>query len=126
MPLAPFDAILVDAPCSGLGVLRRHPEIKLTRTHADISGLVELQGQILDNVCRHLRVGGILVYAVCTLTRAECEDQVDDFLKNHPNFCPDLIPAGTFSSGDAVTQIKLLPHRDGCDGFFVARFLRKE
>lgn len=124
VPLAPFDVILVDAPCSGLGVLRRHPEVKLLRKAEDIASLVELQHQILDNVCRHLRVGGILVYAVCTITQAECEQQVESFLQQHPNFERRNLPAECTSGRGDCAQIKLLPHTDGCDGFFVARFTR--
>ena len=126
VPLAPFDVILVDAPCSGLGVLRRHPEVKLSRKAEDIDSLVELQRQILDNVCGHLRVGGVMVYAVCTITRAECEDQIAAFLKRHPNFelqtLPDSCTSG--SNRSHCPQIKLLPHMDACDGFFVARLTR--
>ena len=124
VPLAPFDVILVDAPCSGLGVLRRHPEVKLSRTEKDISALVELQKQILNNVCRHLRVGGILVYAVCTITQDECEKQVETFLGDHPNFKADALPAICCPEGVSLTQRKLLPNRDECDGFFIARFVR--
>ena len=124
VPLAPFDAILIDAPCSGLGVLRRHPEVKLTRTQADIESLVELQKQILNQVCRHLRVGGVLVYSVCTITRAECENQVEQFLGDHPNFRLDTLPEVCLGNRPDSGQIKLLPHKDGCDGFYVARFVR--
>lgn len=121
--LAPFDVILVDAPCSGLGVLRRHPEVKLYRTRDAIESLAELQKTILDNVCRHLRVGGVLVYAVCTITRAECEAQARAFLERHPNYAFDALPeACTSKAGEA--EIKLLPHSDGCDGFYVVRFKR--
>ena len=124
VPLAPFDVILVDAPCSGLGVLRRHPEVKLTRKAEDIASLVELQRQILDNVCRHLRVGGIMVYAVCTITHAECEEQVAAFLEHHPNFALQTLPDVCTNGRENCVQIKLLPHIDACDGFFVARFTR--
>ena len=123
VPLAPFDVILVDAPCSGLGVLRRHPEVKLYRTREAIESLVELQKTILDNVCRHLRIGGILVYAVCTITAEECERQAQAFLERHPNYSFDALPAECAPTPDAH-DIKLLPHADGCDGFYVARFRR--
>ncbi|MBQ9394553.1 MAG: 16S rRNA (cytosine(967)-C(5))-methyltransferase RsmB [Proteobacteria bacterium] len=125
VPLAPFDVILVDAPCSGLGVLRRHPEVKLTRTAEDIQSLVSLQKEILDNVCRHLRVGGILVYAVCTITKEECEQQVEKFLQAHPNFEADVLPAPCTANHEPASQIRFMPHIDGCDGFFIARFVRK-
>lgn len=125
VPLAPFDVILVDAPCSGLGVLRRHPEIKLTRTADDIQSLAELQKKILDNVCRHLRVGGILVYAVCTITKEECELQVEDFLQSHPNYQPDTLPSRCTLNHESASQIRFMPHINGCDGFFIARFIRR-
>ena len=113
VPLAPFDVILVDAPCSGLGVLRRHPEVKMTRTMSDIESLVRLQKLILDNVSRHLKVGGIMVYAVCTITHEECEGQVDEFLKTHPNFRADILPANGVENREENSWIKLLPNRDG-------------
>ena len=124
VPLAPFDVILVDAPCSGLGVLRRHPEVKLTRTTEAIQSLVLLQKQILDNVCRHLRVGGILVYAVCSITLEECEEQVAAFLEAHPNYRADILPASCLCGRESSHFVKYLPHADGCDGFFIARFMR--
>ncbi|MBR4984743.1 MAG: hypothetical protein IKY83_03255 [Proteobacteria bacterium] len=124
VPLAPFDVILVDAPCSGLGVLRRHPEVKLTRTTEAIESLVVLQKQILDNVCRHLRVGGILVYAVCSITLEECEHQVESFLASHPNYRADALPASCLCGRESSHYVKYLPHADGCDGFFIARFMR--
>ena len=120
VPWAPFDAT-----CSGLGVLRRHPEVKLTRTKEDIDALVDLQKQILNQVCRHLRVGGVLVYSVCTITHAECEQQTEHFLNDHPNFRLDNLPAICLGHRPASGQIKLLPHKDGCDGFYVARFIRE-
>ncbi|MGN1073038.1 MAG: transcription antitermination factor NusB [Bradymonadia bacterium] len=124
VPMAPFDVILVDAPCSGLGVLRRHPEVKMTRTAEAIDALVNLQRDILDNVCRHLRPGGILVYAVCTITAEECENQVADFLARHPNFRQDALLGPCFGQ-TPPSQVKFMPHVDGCDGFFVARFVRE-
>ncbi len=125
VPMAPFDVVLIDAPCSGLGVLRRHPEVKLSRTTEDIASLVILQREILDNVCRHIRIGGILVYAVCTITLEECEKQVEDFLRLHPNYRADLLPAECLGDHAPCSQIKYLPHVDGCDGFFIARFVRE-
>ncbi|MBQ9395529.1 MAG: hypothetical protein IJU23_08425 [Proteobacteria bacterium] len=125
VPLAPFDVVLVDAPCSGLGVLRRHPEVKLTRTAEAIDSLIVLQREILDNVCRHLRVGGILVYAVCTITLGECEKQIENFLTRHPNYRADTLPESCLMTHAPGSQLKFLPHIDGCDGFFIARFVRE-
>lgn len=125
VPLAPFDVILVDAPCSGLGVLRRHPEVKLTRTSEAIESLVILQREILDNVCRHLRVGGILVYAVCTITHDECEHQIESFLTRHPNYRLDSLPEKCTVNHEPASFIRFMPHIDGCDGFFIAKFVRE-
>lgn len=124
--MAPFDAVILDAPCSGLGVMHRHPEAKLTRTIEEIQSLVELQKILLDNVCVHVRKGGRLVYAVCTIVHAECEEQRQNFLDRHPNFVPaPMGPDVPLLSGQTSTDsAKLLPHRDGCDGFYIACFKR--
>ena len=92
--------------------------------HPTLDALVNLQRDILDNVCRHLRPGGILVYAVCTITAEECENQVADFLARHPNFRQDALPGPCFGQ-TPPSQVKFMPHVDGCDGFFVARFVRE-
>ena len=95
-----------------------------SQTKAVIDALVNRQRDILDNVCRHLRPGGILVYAVCTITAEECENQVADFLARHPNFRQDALPGPCFGQ-TPPSQVKFMPHVDGCDGFFVARFVRE-
>jgi 16S rRNA (cytosine967-C5)-methyltransferase len=131
LPFAPadkYDLVLADAPCSGLGTLRRHPELKLRRTEADVLRLAELQRRILDNVADYVRPGGVLVYAVCTFTRAEGEDQVAAFLGHHPDFSRAPPPAGPVdwtglvdAAGDLVTD----PARHGADAFYAARLVRK-
>jgi 16S rRNA C967 or C1407 C5-methylase (RsmB/RsmF family) len=79
-PLAPaYDLIVLDAPCSGLGVLRRHPDAKWRLKPDDVPRLAKLQGQLLDAVARRLAPGGSLVYSVCTFTRAEGPDQIAAF-----------------------------------------------
>ena len=82
---APVPTILVDAPCSGLGVLSRRPDAKLKRTRADLDRLVDVQSRILDNAAAHLRQGGTLAYVTCTLNPAENGDQVRRFLARTPN-----------------------------------------
>ena len=120
-PLArPFDAVLVDAPCSGLGTLRRHPELRWRRRPEDVPRLAALQREILADVAPLVRAGGVLVYAVCTLAREENEDVVEWFRSAHPAFVLDrpALPA------DLVTpagHLRTLPHRHGLDGFFAAR-----
>jgi 16S rRNA (cytosine967-C5)-methyltransferase len=78
-----FDKILLDAPCSATGVIRRHPDIKLLRKPKDISALVTLQKSILDNLWQMLKPGGNLLYATCSILKAENEDQINDFLQTH-------------------------------------------
>ena len=126
VPLAPFDAVLVDAPCSGLGVMRRHPEVKLLRKADDIEALAQLQHSILDNVSKHIRVGGILIYAVCTITPQECELQRDAFLREHPNYVPASLGLEGFGERGKDSAMKLLPSVDGCDGFYIAKFIRRD
>lgn len=84
-PRLRFDRILVDPPCSGLGILRRNPERKW-RAAPDLDGLAALQGKLLEGAARHLRPGGVLVYSTCTLSRRENEAVVERFLETHPAF----------------------------------------
>jgi 16S rRNA (cytosine967-C5)-methyltransferase len=116
----PLDAVLVDAPCTGLGTLRRHPEVRWRRRPEDIPRLAALQLALLDGVAPLVRPGGVLVYAVCTIARAENEDVVARFRASHPRFVVEPVPAPR----DTVTPagfLRTLPHPHGLDGFFAAR-----
>jgi 16S rRNA (cytosine967-C5)-methyltransferase len=119
-PLAAhFDAVLVDAPCSGLGTLRRHPDLKLRRHPADIPRLAALQREILDGVAPLVRPGGTLVYAVCTRTDDETTGIVDWLLTTHRRFAverPDV------PCVDADGCLRTAPHTHELDGFFAVRF----
>ena len=131
----PYDRILLDAPCSGLGVLRRHPEALLRKTEANLALLADSQRRMLDVVSPHVADGGVLVYAVCTFDKAETQGIVDSFLSKHPEFhLESPSPAGPGSV--AVPWEKLLtsegivrtwptgqPATDS-DAFFAARFRR--
>src|SRR5207248_3101085 len=112
-----FDLVLLDAPCSGLGTLRRHPEVKLRRTPADVDRLAQLQAKLLSSVARYVKPGGLLVYAVCTLTPEECDEQVERFVKSQSHFRierpPEVFPADCLD-GDLL---RTLPNRTGTDGF---------
>lgn len=124
---APYDRILVDAPCSGLGTLRGHPEIKWHRNENDISRLSRLQAKILRRVAGYLRPNGVLVYATCTLMREENEALVEAFLAQHREF--ELEDAARYLPRQAAHMARdkffvALPQRDNTDGFFAAR-LRK-
>ena len=121
---APFDRILVDAPCSGLGTLREHPEIKWQRDEKDVRRLSRMQLKIINRVAAYLKTGGILVYSTCTLTREENEGNVESFLAGHPEF--ELQDAARYLPQSAKQMIRgqffqALPQRDNTDGFFAAR-----
>jgi len=125
-----FDLVLLDAPCSGLGTLRRHPEAKLRRTPADVDRLAQLQTRLLDAVSRAVKPDGLLVYAICTLTPEESDEQVARFLAGHPEFRPEPPPDGWATPRaavdclDAQGRLLTLPHRTGTDGFFAVRLRR--
>jgi 16S rRNA (cytosine967-C5)-methyltransferase len=123
----PYDRILIDAPCSGLGTLRSHPEIKWHRNETDIKRLSHLQKKIVDQVVHYLKPGGVLVYSTCTLTKDENENVVEDFLEHHKEFVLD--DAAGYLPGEASSLVAgsyyiALPHRHDTDGFFAARMRR--
>jgi 16S rRNA (cytosine967-C5)-methyltransferase len=126
---ASFDRILVDAPCSGLGVLRRNPESRWRRTPDDIRTLAQLQTTILGHVVPLLRPGGCLLYSVCTFTAAETDAVVQQLLAKHPQLALDnlrtSVPAGWAELITTSGCLRTLPHRhDGMDAFFAARFVK--
>ena len=114
------ERVLVDAPCSGLGVIRRKPEIKY-KDPKDFERLPAVQYEILDTSCRYVKTGGILVYSTCTVSRAENDDVVDRFLKEHPEFEPSAL--GGVLGDD--TRKTITPDMFGSDGFFIAKFIRR-
>jgi 16S rRNA (cytosine967-C5)-methyltransferase len=119
-----FDIVLVDAPCSGLGTIRRNPGMKWKVTEETVRELSQKQSHILESCANLVKPGGKLVYATCTLLREENEDVIERFLSSHVDFTP-LDPAqraSTLNLTDAISGnfIKLLPHRQGTDGFFFA------
>ena len=123
-----FDRVLVDAPCTGLGVLRRNPDIKWKVGPKDCRRLHLLQTELLVRAAELVRPGGVLVYATCTLTPEENEGTVKAFLTEHGDFSLEdgkvILPT---SSGDVVEEqgsLKTWPHRHGVDGFFAARLRR--
>ena len=115
-----FDGVLIDAPCSGLGLLGDKPDIRYSKSDADITALVEIQRNILDTCARYVKPGGVLVYATCTISRRENEEQVDAFLRAHEEFTAEEIPISLQNAG----QIQLLPHEHHTDGFYIARMRR--
>lgn len=124
-----FDRILVDAPCSGLGVLRRNPESRWSRRPADIGELAALQQTILRQVAPLLRSGGHLLYSVCTFTAAETDVVVKDFLACHPDFLQEdfrtLLPVEWTELATDTGSVRTFPHHhDGMDAFFAVRFVK--
>jgi 16S rRNA (cytosine967-C5)-methyltransferase len=125
---AAFDAVLVDAPCSGLGTLRAHPEIRWRRQPADLEQLAARQDVILASAAALVRPGGRLVYSTCTVARAENEQVVERFLAGHPEFrCADARSHLAAAARPLVAEDGLLrtsPDVGGLDGFFAARLER--
>lgn len=119
-----FDRVLVDAPCSGTGTLRRHPEIKWRLTRARIEELAQLQLRLLGEAARWCAGGGRVVYSTCSLEREEDEDVVSAFLSEHPDFAPVQPLSETFPS-PPQEYLRTFPHRQGADGFFIACLERR-
>jgi 16S rRNA (cytosine967-C5)-methyltransferase len=120
-----FDRVLVDAPCSGLGVLRRNPDIKWKKSKGDVKRLQGKQQRFMDCVAPLVKRGGLLVYCVCSLEPEEGEKVAEDFLIKHDNFVIDRTPTGLSDVDQLLVDssgfFKTLPHEHKMDGFFAAR-----
>ncbi|GLX68403.1 16S rRNA (cytosine(967)-C(5))-methyltransferase RsmB [Paenibacillus glycanilyticus] len=131
---ASMDAVLLDAPCSGFGVIRRKPEIKWTKTAGDVGEIAAIQRRLLQAVAGLVKPGGTLVYSTCTIETAENEAQVNAFLQDHPEYELDaawpeeaiqpLLERGVVDEASFRGMAQILPYHFGSDGFFIAR-LRK-
>ena len=124
-PLAAYDAILLDAPCSATGTIRRHPDLPFLRQPSDIAGLVELQARLLDRALGWLKPGGRLVYCTCSLLQDEGEGQIAAALARHPGvemLQPEI--AGIDPAWMGARGLRLRPDYwadvGGMDGFFMA------
>lgn len=122
-----LDRVLVDAPCSGLGTLRRNPDVKWRQTEAGIAELNVKQSAILDSAARLVKAGGRLVYATCSVLVEENEAIAQAFLQTHADFT--LVPMSTVLAEQKIELdmqdfLKMLPHKHGTDGFFAAVFQR--
>lgn len=128
-----FDAVLLDAPCSGLGVIKRKPEIKWTKLPSDISDIADIQAELLQTVSKLVKSGGTLVYSTCTIAQRENQQQVEAFLKANPQFKLDknwdanllqrLEKLGVINESFAG-YIQVLPFHANSDGFFIARLVK--
>lgn len=134
--LAPgsFDAVLLDAPCSGFGVIRRKPEIKWTKSSEDVTAIAELQGKLLEAMSGLVKPGGVLLYSTCTIAREENEQQIASFLAKHPEYTLDRNwPPAVLSRLKQLNiideqfdgQLQLLPDDNKSDGFYIARLLKR-
>jgi 16S rRNA (cytosine967-C5)-methyltransferase len=121
-----FDRVLVDAPCSGLGVLRRKPDIKYSKNEEDVQALKSVQQSILHAVAPLVKQGGILVYSTCTVDRDENDRVIEQFLQQHPEFMPEPLslpePVQPLVNGH---QVQVFPQDFGSDGFYIACLRKK-
>jgi len=125
-PQGRYDLVLVDAPCSGTGALRRRPWGKWSVTASDVASFPAIQADLLRQALTHLKPGGRLVYATCSLLRSENEAVVSDLLRAAPGLRPvpvaDLLGTERAERIGAERVLNLEPHRHGTDGFFAAAF----
>ncbi len=122
-----FDKVLLDAPCSGSGVLHRHPEGRLTKKEEDLPRLCAHQKHLIDSAAAIVRVGGILVYSTCSIEPEENEEVIKSFLSEHSNFAIDPMPEtvlGMFVGADKF--LRITPYEHKLDGMFAARLKRIE
>ncbi len=111
-----FDLVIVDAPCSGLGLIRRKPEIKWNRSLENIKGLSKIQSDILKNAARYVKIKGMIIYSTCTLTVEENEEVIAEFLRENSNF--EVIKT------KEKDTLKLYPNVNGTDGFSITRLVK--
>jgi 16S rRNA (cytosine967-C5)-methyltransferase len=131
-PSQPFDAILLDAPCSATGTMRRHPDVLQRIDMKAINNLAAIQSAMLDRAAGWVKPGGTLVFATCSLEPHEGEAQAEAFAARHPEYATmpvtaDELPAGVVANAQGHVRIMppMLAEQGGLDGFFVARFARR-
>jgi 16S rRNA (cytosine967-C5)-methyltransferase len=134
---AAFDAVLLDAPCSSTGTIRRHPDVPWLKSEADIGVLTGLQQRLLDRAAKLVRPGGLLIYCVCSLEPEEGVEQISALLAREPHLARKAVTASEFGGhaefvtgdGDLRTLPFYLPDPDprwgGLDGFYAARLVRR-
>ena len=123
-----YDMIYLDAPCSGLGLMRRKPEIKYEKRLNDVKALLHIQFELIEHVAGLLRSGGTLIYSTCTLTQEENEHLVETFLRQHPEFMLDPIQTSDGVPANCITKqgyVRVWPHTFQTDGFFICRLLKR-
>ena len=118
------DRVLVDAPCSGLGVLNRRAEARWTKDERSLSQFPPLQKKVLENGARYVKPGGRLLYSTCTLEQDENTRVRKWFLENHPEFVP--VPFSHPVTGESLEELQILPQRDGINGFYLCLFAKRK
>jgi len=123
------DRVLVDAPCTGLSIIRRKPDIKWSRNSGDKKEITELQERILSTASKYVKKGGVLVYSTCTVEPEENEETVERFIKNNGDFYLEditpLVPKTLKKESLIKGYLQLYPNIDGVDGFFISRMVRR-
>lgn len=121
-----FDRILADVPCSGLGLLRRKPDIKYSKKAEDFASLPKIQLEILSNLAPKLKSSGIMVYSTCTVSKKENQQVIEAFLASHPDFEAIDVKGATDLQGEGVIpNVTIYPHQYQTDGFFICCLRRK-
>ncbi len=119
-----MDTVIADVPCSGLGIIRKKPDIRY-KNLAELLQLPALQEKILNNVSRYVKPGGLLLYSTCTLVREENEGMVEKFLRTHPDFTAEPLPLPAVFPKNESGMLALVPGEYDTDGFFICRLRRK-
>ena len=123
-----YDRILIDAPCSGLGVPGK-PDARYAKNDEIIQSICEIQKDILDACADYVKPGGVLLYATCTISERENQKQIDAFMERHPEFEPGdlsgVLPKAMWRRIEGGCMLQLFPHLDGTEGFFIAKLVRR-
>ena len=123
-----YDRVLIDAPCSGLGVPGK-PDARYAKNDEIIENIANIQSNILDSCASYVKIGGTLLYATCTISERENQRQINAFLKRHPEFEPGslegVIPKAMWRRIEGGCMLQLFPHLDGTEGFFIAKLVRR-
>ncbi|MBM7560539.1 16S rRNA (cytosine(967)-C(5))-methyltransferase RsmB [Fusibacter tunisiensis] len=117
------DVVLVDAPCSGFGIIRRKPDIKYNKSEADLQALTEIQFKILETASEYVKPGGVLIYSTCTINDEENGAIVHEFLRHHPQYV--LTPVSGVPGVTEEGTVQLFPNVHASDGFFIAKMTRR-
>ena len=123
--LGQFDAVIADVPCSGLGIIRKKPDIRY-KNLAELEGLPPLQRAILENQAKYVRPGGVLLYSTCTVLPRENQEVVNAFLADHPEFCTEPLDLPEVFPRNDTGMLTLIPGEYDTDGFFICRLRRKQ